>query len=77
MQMASIPHDALVCIADGTKAVFFRNRGTIQKPDLKVVAVLWQRNPPTRKQGTDRPGAVSTHVSGQGAAPSRKLTGIR
>ena len=27
MQKASIPHDALVFVGDGTRAVFFRNRG--------------------------------------------------
>lgn len=32
MQKASIPHDALVFVGDGTRALFLRNRGTIQKP---------------------------------------------
>jgi protein required for attachment to host cells len=32
MQKASIPHDALVFVGDGTRAVFFRNRGAIQNP---------------------------------------------
>jgi protein required for attachment to host cells len=62
MQKASIPHDALVFVGDGTRAVFFRNRGTIQKPDLEVEAVLRQENPPTREQGTDRPGRVHSRI---------------
>ena len=62
MRKASIPHDALVFVGDGTRAVFFRNRGTIQKPDLVVETVLQQENPPTREQGTDRPGRVHARI---------------
>jgi protein required for attachment to host cells len=58
MQKTSIPHDALVLVGDGERAVFFRNRGSIQKPDLAVETVLEQQNPPTHEQGTDRPGRV-------------------
>lgn len=58
MDKTSIPHDALVFVGDGARAVFFRNRGPIQKPDLAVEIVLEQKNPPTREQGTDRPGRV-------------------
>lgn len=62
MRKTSIPHDALVFVGDGTRAVFFRNRGTIQKPDLAVETVLQQENPPTREQGTDRPGRVHARI---------------
>jgi protein required for attachment to host cells len=58
MHKASIPHDALVFVGDGTRAIFFRNRGSIQKPDLVTEAVLRQPDPPTHEQGTDRPGRV-------------------
>lgn len=58
MHKASIPHDALVFVGDGTRAVFLRNRGSIQKPDLAVEAVLRQADPPTREQGSDRPGRM-------------------
>jgi len=58
MHKASIPHDALVFVGDGTRAIFFRNRGSIQKPDLTVEKVLQQPDPPNREQGTDRPGRV-------------------
>ena len=36
MHKASIPHDALVFVGDGTRVLFVRNRGTIQKPGLAV-----------------------------------------
>ena len=67
MHKASIPHDALVFVGDGTRAVFLRNRGSIQKPDLAVEAVLRQADPPTREQGSDRPGRVHQRL---GAARS-------
>jgi protein required for attachment to host cells len=56
MQQTSIPHDALVLVGDGARAVFFKNTGTVLNPNLVVERVLEQENPPTREQGTDRPG---------------------
>ena len=58
MRKTSIPHGAVVLVGDGSRAVLFRNRGPIQKPDLTVENLLEQYNPPTREQGTDRPGRV-------------------
>jgi protein required for attachment to host cells len=34
----------------------------IQKPDLAVETVRQQENPPTREQGTDRPGRVHVRI---------------
>ena len=68
MHKASIPHDALVFVGDGTRALFLRNRGTIQKPDLAVESVLRIENPPTREQGTDRPGRVHARLGPQRSA---------
>jgi protein required for attachment to host cells len=68
MRKTSIPHDALVFVGDGTRALFLRNRGTFQKPDLAVEAVLRQENPPTREQGMDRPGRVHGRVGPQRSA---------
>jgi len=68
MHKASILHDALVFVGDGARAVFFRNRGSIQKPDLAVENVLQQENPPTREQGTDRPGRVHARLGPQRSA---------
>ena len=62
MDKTSIPHDALVFVGDGARAVFFRNRGSIQKPELAVEIVLQQQNPPTREQGSDRPGRVHARL---------------
>jgi protein required for attachment to host cells len=56
MHRPSIPHDALVLVGDGARAVFFRNTGTVTQPTFATERVLEQENPPTREQGTDRPG---------------------
>ena len=50
-----IPHNALVMVGDGARAVFLRNNGTPLHPHLEVEDVFEQDNPPTREQGTDRP----------------------
>jgi protein required for attachment to host cells len=50
---------ALVVVADGRKALFLVNDGTLETPSLSVAEELDDDpNPPTRDQGTDRPGRV-------------------
>jgi protein required for attachment to host cells len=51
-----IPHNSLVLVGDGQKALFLRNRGSALDVDLIVEEILEQDNPATREQGTDRPG---------------------
>jgi protein required for attachment to host cells len=51
-----IPQDTLVLVGDGRKAIFLRNRGGAGHPELFAERILEQNNPPTREQGTDRPG---------------------
>jgi protein required for attachment to host cells len=54
--MTKLPHDALVFIGDGRKALFLRNAGDEQILDLRTERVFAEENPPTHEQGTDRPG---------------------
>lgn len=54
--MTKLPHDALVFIGDGRKALFLRNAGNETTPDLRTERVFAEDNPPTREQGTDKPG---------------------
>ena len=54
--MTKLPHDALVFIGDGRKALFLRNAGDAEIPDLRTEQVFKDDNPPTREQGTDKPG---------------------
>jgi protein required for attachment to host cells len=58
MNRLSIPHDALVFIGDGQKALFLRNAGDSTLPNLITERVLTDANLPTHEQGTDRPGRV-------------------
>ena len=51
-----IPRNALVLVGDGMRAMFLKNTGSPMAPNLVVARVLEQQNPPTREQGTDRPG---------------------
>jgi protein required for attachment to host cells len=56
MSKLSIPHDALVFVGDGQKALFLRNAGDATLLNLTTAQVLTDENPPTHEQGTDRPG---------------------
>jgi len=51
-----IPSAALVLVSDGRRARFLRNKGTAANPELVLESALDSENPPTREQGTDRPG---------------------
>ncbi len=51
-----LEHDMFVVVADGEKALFLRNEGDALYPNLEVVREIREENPPTREQGSDRPG---------------------
>lgn len=63
-----IPHGACVFIADGRKALLLRNEGDAVHPNLKTEQVFANDNPPTREQGTDRPGRSHASVGGRRSA---------
>jgi protein required for attachment to host cells len=54
-----LKHGLWVVVADGEKALFLRNEGDAKFPNLEVVHEMEQENPPTREQGTDKPGRYS------------------
>jgi protein required for attachment to host cells len=54
-----IPHDALVFVGDGRRALFLRNHGDEKFPNLRTERVFIDENPPSHEQGTDRPGRIS------------------
>jgi|SRR5487761_1165507 protein required for attachment to host cells len=56
--MTKLPHDALVFVGDGRKALFLRNTGDEMAPNLKAERVFAEENPPTHEQGADRPGVA-------------------
>jgi protein required for attachment to host cells len=54
-----VPHNALLLVGDGQKALFLRNKGNARRVDLVIERILARDNPPTREQGSDRPGRSS------------------
>ncbi|MGO8737650.1 host attachment protein [Rhodoblastus sp.] len=57
MNKIALPHDAFVFVGDGRKALFLRNEGDEKYANLVTVRVMaGEDNPPSRDQGTDRPG---------------------
>ena len=56
MSKLIIPHDAMIFVGDGRKALFLRNAGDAKFLNLKTEQVFVDDNPPTHEQGTDRPG---------------------
>lgn len=53
---AEIPHNALILVGDGRKALFLRNLGAPPNIKLEVEHRLLHIAPATREMGTDRPG---------------------
>jgi protein required for attachment to host cells len=69
MSKLKIPHNALVFVGDGRKALFLRNEGDEKFPNLKTERVFEDQNPLTHEQGSERPGRVSKAFdSGQRSA---------
>lgn len=58
MESVQVPTNALVLVSDGRRARLLRNQGTPVKPQLIVETALDRVNPPTREQGTDKPGRL-------------------
>ena len=59
MEKIRLPKDGWIVVADGEKALFLRNGGDAKFPNLAVFREMEQENPPTRDQGTERPGRLS------------------
>jgi protein required for attachment to host cells len=56
MTKLKIPHDALIFVGDGRKALFLRNAGDEKFLNLTAERVFVDENPPTHEQGSDKPG---------------------
>lgn len=59
MEGIRLKHDLWVLVADGEKALFLRNQGDHDYPNLEVVREMIEENRPTHEQGTDRPGRLA------------------
>ena len=62
-----------VLVADGAKAVVYRNAGDAQAPDLKLVRSYGQDNPPTRDLGSDKPGRTNDALGRRSAMETTDL----
>ena len=68
MNDVKLKHDIWVVVADSEKALFLKNDGDQQHPNLSVVREMHEENPPTREQGTDRPGRFNNGFSAHRSA---------
>lgn len=59
-----VPHNAFVLVADGRKALFFRNEGDADYPNLQVEHAEEKVNPADRDQKTDAAGQASSTLGG-------------
>jgi protein required for attachment to host cells len=60
--MTKLAHGAWVVVADGKKALLFRNKGDALYINLELIEEIHQDNPPTHEQGSDRPTTVYQSV---------------
>jgi protein required for attachment to host cells len=68
----AIPHDAVIFVGDGRKALFLRNDGDEKFANFVTLQVMAEVNPASHEQGTDRPGRAfaSAHSSARSAVES-------
>ena len=66
--MLKIPHNAMVFVGDGRKALFLRNDGDAITPKLRTEKVFEDENPATHEQGRDRPGVSPGRTAGRQSA---------
>lgn len=66
--MSVLTQGTWVLIADGEKALFLQNAVDAQNPDLNVVRIEEQDNPPDRAQSANRPGRMPDTGPGQRSA---------
>lgn len=62
-ELPEIPHDCLLLVGDGRKALVLRNVGAQRRLKFEPVRVFEHPTPPTHEIGTDRPGRA---IAGMG-----------
>jgi len=68
MPKVSIAPDDWVVVCDGRKWLILENKGDAERPNLLTREERTDDNPPTREQGSDRPGRSHSSVgSGRSA----------
>ena len=67
----ALPHNALVLVADGTKALFLRNHGDQNQIDLRTEAHDKREDRKDRELKTDAPGTAAVRYASGGAETFR------
>ena len=62
MPKVSIAPDDWVVVCDGRKWLILENKGDAELPNLLIREERTAENPPTREQGSDRPGRSHSSV---------------
>lgn len=62
MPKTSIAPDDWVVVCDGRKWLILENKGNAARPNLLMREERTAENPPTREQGSDRPGRARASV---------------
>ncbi len=62
MPRLKIANGTWILVGDGRKALFLRNEGLAELPNLQCIATREQTNPATRDQGSDAPGRAFSSV---------------
>ncbi len=68
MPKVSIAPDDWVVVCDGRKWLILENKGDAARPNLLIREERTAENPPTREQGSDRPGRAHASVGGARSA---------
>jgi len=68
MDRIALKRGLWLMVADGEKALFLKNEGDTTYPNFEVVREMEQENPPTREQGSDRPGRFNDGPSAHRSA---------
>jgi protein required for attachment to host cells len=72
-----IKHGDWVFVGDGRKALLLRNEGDPDLLDLRRVEVREDDNPPSREQGTDKPGRTSMPIGPRSSVEPTDWTGLK
>ena len=63
-----IDHKTWILVADGEKALFMENIGDGELPNFEIRRIEEQDNPPSREQGANMPGRMSSGGSSHRSA---------
>lgn len=66
--MTKLKQGTWVVVADSEKALFLKNLTDHENPNLEVIEIESQENPPSRDQGANRPGRMPDTGPGQRSA---------